>query len=222
GLGNLEQSRNVLDSIENKNDIDYQGARLWLYLMERDCRGAKAFAANVPNEMKEGANFWFILATVAHMDGDVNEERKAYLEGKRLIQLALGTRPDDPVLWGDLALAEAGLGKHEEALRYARRACEMLPPSVDAVAGPALEMRLAEVLAVVGDRDGALDMLSKLANLPLSFINYGDLKFNPMWDDLRTDPRFHRILAESRRRLAATGGPMSPLSVRFANGQITP
>jgi hypothetical protein len=49
-------------------------------------------------------------------------------------------------------------------------------------------MRLAQVLALTGDRDGAFDKLSKLVNQPFSFINYGDLKLNPMWDDLRTTP----------------------------------
>ena len=33
-----------------------------------------------------------------------------------------------------LSVAEAGLGQNEEALRHARQAAEILPPSVDAVA----------------------------------------------------------------------------------------
>jgi hypothetical protein len=51
-------------------------------------------------------------------------------------------------------------------------------------------MRFAQVLALTQDRDGAFDKLSKLVNQPFSFVNYGDLKLNPMWDDLRDDPRF--------------------------------
>ncbi len=51
------------------------------------------------------------------------------------------------------------------------------------------EMFLAQVLAMTGDRDGAFDKLSKLVNQPFSLINYGDLKLNSMWDDLRDDPR---------------------------------
>ena len=34
-----------------------------------------------------------------------------------------------------LSIAEAALGQNEEALRHARHATEMLPPSVDAVGG---------------------------------------------------------------------------------------
>ena len=117
--------------------------------------------------------------------------------------LALGPRPDDPTLLGELSVAEAALGQNEEALRHARRAVEILPPSVDAVAGPMCEMRLAQVLAWAGDRDGAFDKLGKLVNQPFC-LNYGDLKLNPVWDDLREDPRFHRILAESALPLTSS------------------
>ena len=148
--------------------------------------------------------FWLTLATVAHAEGKVNEERQANAEAKRSALLALVPRPDDPGLLGELSIAEAGLGQKDEALRHARHAAEMLPPSVDAVAGPMCEMRLALVLAMTADRDAIFDHLSKLVKLPFS-LNYGDLKLNPMWDDLRDDPRFDRILAESALPLATSG-----------------
>ena len=69
---------------------------------------------------------------------------------------------------------------------------------------PGCEMRLAQVLAMTGDRDGAFDKLGKLVKLPFG-LNHGDLKLNPMWDDLRDDPRFDRILAESALPLATDG-----------------
>ncbi len=59
------------------------------------------------------------------------------------------------------------------------------------------EMSLVAALLMMGDRDATFDKLSKLVKLPFGFINYGDLKLNPVWDDLRDDPRFDRILTES-------------------------
>jgi hypothetical protein len=44
--------------------------------------------------------------------------------------------------------------------------------------------------------------LDKLVKLPFGVINYGDLKLDPVWDDVRNDPRFDRILAESALPLA--------------------
>jgi hypothetical protein len=204
GVGNVEGANAALDSIQDKDDMDYQAARLSLYLIERDYTGAKAFAAKATDETKTMPDFWLTVAAVAHAEGNVDEERHANAEAKRTALLALGPRPDDPNLLGQLAAAEAGLGQNEEALRHAYHAAEMLPPSVDAVLGPGCEMRLAQVLAMTGDRDGAFDKLSKLVKLPFG-LNHGDLKLNPMWDDLRNDPRFDRILPESALPLAPNG-----------------
>jgi TolB-like protein/thioredoxin-like negative regulator of GroEL len=204
GMGNVEEAHAALDSIQDKDDMDYQAARLSLYLIERDYSEAKSFAAKATDEVKRMPDFWLTLAAVAHAEGKVNEERQANAEAKRSALLALVPRPDDPNLLGELSVAEAGLGENEEALRHARQAAEMLPPSVDGVAGPMCEIRLAQVLAMTGDRDGAFDKLGKLVKLPFS-LNHGDLKLNPMWDDLRKDPRFDRILAESALPLATDG-----------------
>jgi serine/threonine protein kinase/tetratricopeptide (TPR) repeat protein len=204
GMGNVEEAHAALDSIQNKDDMDYQTARLRLYLIERDYSGAKAFAAKVTDEVKRRPNFWLTLAAVAHAEGKVNEERQANAEAKRSALLALVPRPDDPGLLGELAIAEASLGQNEEALRHARHAAETLPPSVDAVGGAMCEMNLAAVLVMTGDRDATFDELSKLVKLPFS-LTHGDLKLNPIWDDLRDDRRFDRILAESALPIASDG-----------------
>jgi tetratricopeptide (TPR) repeat protein len=204
GIGNVNEARAALESIQDKDDMDYQAARLSLYLIERDYTGAKAFAAKATDETKKMPDFWLTLAAIAHSEGNPNEERQANTEAKRTARLALVPRPDDPNLLGELSVAEAALGENEQALRHARHAAEILPPSIDAVAGPMCEMRLAQVLAMIGDRDGAFDKLSKLVKLPFG-LNYGDLKLNPMWDDLRNDPRFDPILAESAVPLPVHG-----------------
>ena len=193
-MGNLKEAHAGLDSIHDKDDVNYQATRLRLYLIERDYSGAKAFGANASDELKKTPNFWLTMAAVAHADGNVNEERRAYAEAKRLALLALVPRPDNPRLLGELAMAEAGLGENEEALRHARRAAGILPPSVDAVEGAMCEMNLAAVFVMIGDRDATFDKLTKLVKLPFGVINYGDSKLDPVWDDLRGDRRFDRIL----------------------------
>ena len=204
GMGNVEAARAALDSVQDKHDMDYEAARLWLYFIERDYSGAKPFAEMASDEAKKMPDFWLTLAAVAHTAGKVDEERQTNEEAKRLALLALGPRPNDPNILDQLAIAEAGLRQNEEAVRHARQATEILPTSVDAVLGPSCEMRLAEVLVMTGDRDGAFDKLSKLVKIPFG-LNHGDLKLNPMWDDLRNDPRFDRILAESVLPVAANG-----------------
>ncbi len=57
---------------------------------------------------------------------------------------------------------------------------------------------------MTGDRDATFDKLNKLVKLPFT-LTHGDLKLNPVWDDLRDDPRFDRILAESALPFATNG-----------------
>jgi hypothetical protein len=50
------------------------------------------------------------------------------------------------------------------------------------------------VYARTGERDRALEQLEIIATIPAS-PTYGDLRFNPCWDSLRSDPRFDKIVA---------------------------
>ena len=66
GMGNVEQARAALDSVHDKDDMDYETARLSLYLIERDYSGAKAFAEKATDGVKKMPDFWLTVAAVAH------------------------------------------------------------------------------------------------------------------------------------------------------------
>ncbi len=54
---------------------------------------------------------------------------------------------------------------------------------------------LAVIYAWGGEKDRAIERLTKIVNLPGSHLSYGDLRLNPLWDPLRGDPRFEAIVA---------------------------
>ena len=77
-----------------------------------------------------------------------------------------------------------------------RHAAELWPRTRDARVVSEISTLLAVVYMWSGDRDAALDQLWQIANLAGS-PSAGDLKLNPVWDDLRNDPRFERIIAKA-------------------------
>ncbi len=196
GRGDLPAAGAALDMAHDNSEPEL--ARLWLLLLNRDFEGARSATRNARQELKANSFYWLTIGLIYRAAGEAPEAREAFQTARRLLELALEKRPAGPELLSELAEADAGLGREEEAIRGARRAVEICPPSVDAIVGQSCGTWLAEVLTWTGDRDGALNILSTLVQLPFG-PNYGELKFNPMWDELRGDPRFDRILAETQR-----------------------
>jgi hypothetical protein len=92
-----------------------------------------------------------------------------------------------------LALSYAQLGRRADALREGHRAVEMLPVSRDAIDGAEMQEDMAYVETLVGDADAAIDRLAYLLTIP-SDVSVPVLRVDRMWDALRSDPRFKRLL----------------------------
>jgi Flp pilus assembly protein TadD len=103
-------------------------------------------------------------------------------------------QPDFAAALSLLGIIDAGLGRKEEALREGRRACEILPVSKDAVDGPVLAANLALIYAWTGEKDLAIEQIASVEKLPNNLF-YGLLKLHPVWDPLRGDPRFEKIVS---------------------------
>jgi hypothetical protein len=79
------------------------------------------------------------------------------------------------------------------------RACELFPESKDALDGVQLMAKMAEIYAKVNEPDLALQLLERALSLP-SGPHVGQLRVSPIWDPLRSDPRFQRLLAAHEPR----------------------
>jgi hypothetical protein len=60
---------------------------------------------------------------------------------------------------------------------------------------------LAMIAAWVGDKDLACQQLASIIRRPSS-PSYGQLKLLPFWDPLRGDPRFEKLVEESKQPVA--------------------
>ena len=91
------------------------------------------------------------------------------------------------------------LGRKEEALSEGRRAMELaahrLRSNVRVVSNEVCVTRsFAMICAWAGETDLALEQLEAVTKIP-GGPSYGELRLDPMWDPLRGDPRFEKIVA---------------------------
>jgi tetratricopeptide (TPR) repeat protein len=94
-----------------------------------------------------------------------------------------------------LAWAYQGLGQKDKALEQARRA--VTEYENDALVKPFAETVLAMVQADNGDFDSAIAALPHLLEMP-NGETLGTLRVNPLWDPLRKDPRFQKIVTSDK------------------------
>jgi TolB-like protein/Flp pilus assembly protein TadD/predicted Ser/Thr protein kinase len=182
----------------SEKDPFMAGQRYTLALYDRDWDAAEraapllsreySFTWSFPRQL--GPDFW--VGVVARLKGDETSARAAFMRARAQQEDELRVHPDDANLLAELGLIDAGLGRKEEALNEGRRAMELDPSAKDEFTES--RMWFAIICAWTGERDLALGQLEAFAKTP-GFHTYGNLRLSPMWDPLRGDPRFEKIVA---------------------------
>jgi TolB-like protein/tRNA A-37 threonylcarbamoyl transferase component Bud32 len=139
-----------------------------------------------------GRDFW--VGVIARLKGDETSARAAFMRARAQQEEEIRGLPEDAVLLVDLGLIDAGLGRKEEALNEGRRAMELLSSVKNLYSEPYVRKSFAIICAWTGERELALGQLEALIKIPGSYT-YGNFRLSPMWDPLRGDPRFEKIVA---------------------------
>ncbi len=139
-----------------------------------------------------GRDFW--VGVIARLKGDETSARAAFMRARAKQEEEIRGHPDDVSLLADLGLIDAGLGRKEEALNEGRRAMELVSSVKNLYSEPYVRKSFAIICAWTGERELALGQLEALIKIPGSYT-YGNFRLSPMWDPLRGDPRFEKIVA---------------------------
>ncbi|HWX16286.1 MAG TPA: tetratricopeptide repeat protein [Chthoniobacterales bacterium] len=135
----------------------------------------------------------FLEAMVYRYQGDKVRAQAAFDRARVVAEQLVRENPEDAARHGQLGFILAGLGRKEEAIREGKRAVELLPESQDAFDGPEATAALAQIYAWTGERDQAFSLLDHLLIIP-NGLTVPILKLDPVWDSLRTDPRFQALV----------------------------
>src|SRR2546421_8780624 len=145
------------------------------------------------------------LALVQRVAGDIASAKAAAEQARYTLEPLRKDQPDNAFVAAALAVAYATLDEKGSALNEAQRAITLVPSSKDRLSGPAFEENLALVEMIIGENSPAIATLTRLLQTPYSGWLYSPtpitpalLKFDPIWDPLRTDPAFQRLCQEKK------------------------
>jgi len=192
----------AIEKIRAKNPADLSSvADTWLLgaLAERDASAASsalaALGASTFGDNATQFNAKFGEGLVARMTHDDGKARAIFLAAREEQAKRVQDQPNFGPPLVILGLIDAALGRKEDALREGRQAAELTPVSKDATNGAEILQYVAIIAAWVGDKDLAIEQLTK-ANPSQGYgLSYGRLKLLPWYDPLRGDPRFEKIVA---------------------------
>ena len=169
--------------------------RLLLAFYDRDLETASSLATAIPEKNERD----FVLGIIARLKGDGASARSAFMRARSETEEELRSHPDNMDLLFRLGQIDALLGRKQEALREGLRAMELAPTVQQAMFGPCSTEVCAKTSFVLlcaraGERESALEQLEALSKIP-GGPSYGELRLDPIWDVLRGDPRFEKIVA---------------------------
>jgi TolB-like protein/Tfp pilus assembly protein PilF len=198
--GNATELRDVL---AKNPDMDVGGGqtpyRVFLALIDRNFAEAERVLAVSPREDFQDIDYSFYYpkawfeAIIARAKGDSARATAAFATARTILEQRLAIKPEDARTIAVLAQVDAGLGRKDLAIQEAQHAIDLMPVSKDIYDGALVLEGLAQVYTWTNEPDRAIELLQKLAAMP-SYINYARLKLLPMWNPLRGDPRFQKIV----------------------------
>jgi TolB-like protein/Tfp pilus assembly protein PilF len=187
----------VKDPALAEND-NIKPPRFYVALIDRDLAAVDQTVAALPEKNSFGDDFElsrsFWMGVVARMKGDAAAAHAAFTAARAQLEPRLQAQPDFGPFVGALAVIDAGLSRKEDALREGRRAVELAPLAKNSLHGMVVLQDFAIVCAWTGEHDLAVEQLEVLAKTP-GGPSYGDLRLNPIWDPIRADSRFDKIVA---------------------------
>jgi Tfp pilus assembly protein PilF len=134
---------------------------------------------------------------LARMTKDEARARTAFEAARAQQEKIVQAQPDYGPALCVLGLIDAALGRKDLALDEGRRAIALTPLEKDVSNGSRVLQYFAITAAWAGDKELALQQLEAGLRAPAAslMLSYGALKLFPVWDPLRGDPRFEKIVA---------------------------
>jgi TolB-like protein/Tfp pilus assembly protein PilF len=197
-----EKAFDVVKSVPmtKEQKLEITGSRIDVFLLQRKYQEALQIAESIPDNDLAAflPHLWskyFYIGFARKALHDEDGARAAFLKAKATAEEQVKRTPDAEKSHIQLAKTLAFLDERDAAVAEAQHASELRPENKDAFGGPEVMESVAQVYAILGEKDRAIEVLDGLLSRP-SGMTVETLKINPIWDPLRNDPRFQTLLTK--------------------------
>jgi TolB-like protein/Tfp pilus assembly protein PilF len=155
----------------------------------------------------EKAVYQVALAFMQRLAGDTTGAKATAEQSRDVLERLYRDESRSPRARADLAMnlsqAYAAMGEKDLALKTAADAIMLWPRAKDPKVGPVFEQNLAIIQTIFGENNRAISTLTQLSQTPYSGrITPALLRLDPIWDPLRSDARFKKLVEESKQSIA--------------------
>jgi TolB-like protein/Tfp pilus assembly protein PilF len=173
--------------------------------------GERAYALVIAHRFDDALKIWQTPGTAAVderreisarvairvLAGDLPGAQTEAQKAIKILEERLRQRPNEILTMTELSWVYLALNRKADALKSSRKAAELLPPQKDALVGDYNLSGLAEIEARIGETADAVAILRELLSIPAGdSVSVARLKIDPVWDPIRNDPRFQKLLSE--------------------------
>ena len=207
GRGDIEEAQRTLATFP----VDSKLTTNSLFGSVAGITGERAYTLIIARKFDEALKVWESPATndtgerrqisarvaIRVLSGDASGAQSEAQNALNILEDRSRERPNEILTLSELNWIYVALNRNADALKCSRKAAELLRPQQDALLGDYNLTGLAEIEARTGEASDAISILHQLLSIPAGdSVSIARLKIDPVWDPIRNDPRFQKLLTE--------------------------
>jgi serine/threonine protein kinase len=196
GGGNPDEAFNVINEGMRHSNWKFIRQRVILHVYKRNYD--EALRVLISDSLAYD-NFYLMnydlqKAEIYRLSGDKAKAEQNFGMAKIFYEKAIKKKSRRAENYSNLGLSLAGLGDKTKAIQSGTKAVEMLPLKDDhLLRAEQMILNLATIYIMTGEFEKAIEKIKFLMSIP-SQLTLWRLKLDPIFDPLRSDPRFQEIL----------------------------